>query len=134
VNLRETRKARWTEALTADKMKKCIWVRTEVVAQIEFLEWTETDHLRHARFVGLRDDKDAREVVKEYSDEFDLKESFTSSDQLQSPNTNIAEFAEHTFNDNSGRIKTQNEFHNGSQRIHDSSLKGRNGPGLLVQG
>jgi hypothetical protein len=27
VNLPETRKARWGEALTAEKMKKCVWVR-----------------------------------------------------------------------------------------------------------
>jgi len=43
VNLPETRKARWGEALTAEKMKKCVWVRPEVVAQIEFLEWTESE-------------------------------------------------------------------------------------------
>ena len=65
VNLPETRKARWGEALTAEKMKKCIWVRPEIVAQVEFLEWTDADHLRHSKFAGLRDDKSAREVVKE---------------------------------------------------------------------
>jgi bifunctional non-homologous end joining protein LigD len=65
VNLPETRKARWGEALTADKMKKCVWVRPEVVAQIEFLEWTDADHLRHSKFAGLRDDKDPTRVVKE---------------------------------------------------------------------
>ena len=65
VNLPETRKARWGEALTAEKMKKCVWVRPAVVAQVEFLEWTDADHLRHSKFVGLRDDKDARAVVKE---------------------------------------------------------------------
>jgi hypothetical protein len=32
------------------------------VAQIEFLEMAENDHLRHSRFVGLRDDKDPRKV------------------------------------------------------------------------
>jgi ATP-dependent DNA ligase len=65
VNLPETRKARWGEALTAEKMKKCVWVRPEVVAQIGFLEWTEGDRLRHSKFAGLRDDKASREVVKE---------------------------------------------------------------------
>jgi len=52
VNLPETRKARWGEALTAEKMKKCVWVRPEVVAVLEFLEWTEGDRLRHSKFVG----------------------------------------------------------------------------------
>jgi ATP-dependent DNA ligase len=65
VNLPETRKARWGEALTAEKMKKCVWVRPEVVAVLEFLEWNEGDRLRHSKFVGLRDDKNPREVVKE---------------------------------------------------------------------
>jgi ATP-dependent DNA ligase len=37
VNLPKTHKARWGEAPTAEKMKKCVWVRPEIVAQIEFL-------------------------------------------------------------------------------------------------
>jgi ATP-dependent DNA ligase len=46
-------------------MKKCVWVKPEVVAQIEFLEWTDPNHLRHSKFAGLRDDKDARQAEKE---------------------------------------------------------------------
>ena len=65
VNLPETHKGRWGDGLTADDMEKCVWVRPELVAQIEFLEWTESDHLRHSKFAGLREDKDARAVVKE---------------------------------------------------------------------
>ncbi len=65
VNLPERHKARWGQALNAEKMKNCVWVRPEVVAQLEFLEWTDADHLRHSKFVGLRDDKDPRKVVKE---------------------------------------------------------------------
>jgi ATP-dependent DNA ligase len=45
------------------------WVKPKLVAQVEFLEWTDADHLRHSKFVGLREDKDAREVVKEYAGE-----------------------------------------------------------------
>ncbi len=37
----------------------------ELVAVVEFLDWTDGDRLRHSKFVALRDDKDAREVVKE---------------------------------------------------------------------
>jgi ATP-dependent DNA ligase len=44
-------------------------VINQLVAQIEFLEWTEADHLRHSKFVGLRDDKDARSVGKEQGGE-----------------------------------------------------------------
>jgi bifunctional non-homologous end joining protein LigD len=66
VNLPETHKGRWGDGLTADDMKKCVWVRPELVAQIEFLEWTGNDHLRHSKFAGLREDKSARNVVKEF--------------------------------------------------------------------
>jgi len=64
-NLPETEPGRWGQGLTAEKMKVCIWVKPEAVAQIAFLEWTGADHLRHARFVRIRDDKDPRRVVKE---------------------------------------------------------------------
>ena len=67
VNLPETHRSRWGEGLTADDMKKCVWVRPKLVAQIEFLEWTDSDHLRHLKFAGLRDDKDLRGVVKEHA-------------------------------------------------------------------
>ncbi len=46
-------------------MKKAVWLRPEAVAQIEFLEWTDGDRLRHSKFAGLREDKDPRSVVKE---------------------------------------------------------------------
>jgi ATP-dependent DNA ligase len=65
VNLPETGRARWGEILDAEKMKKCVWARPELVAVIEFLEWTEGDRLRHSKFVALRDDKNQREVVRE---------------------------------------------------------------------
>jgi DNA ligase D-like protein (predicted ligase) len=67
VNLPETKKSRFDEELNAEKMKKAVWLRPEAVAQIEFLEWTDADRLRHSKFVGLREDKDARRVVKERS-------------------------------------------------------------------
>jgi len=69
VNLPDPQPSRWGESLTAEKMKECVWLRPEVVAQIEFLEWTAADRLRHSKFVRLRDDKDPRKVVKEQADE-----------------------------------------------------------------
>ena len=41
------------------------WVEPELVAQIAFMEWTADGRLRHPSFLGLRDDKAAREVVRE---------------------------------------------------------------------
>ncbi|PYU70098.1 MAG: hypothetical protein DMG49_11905 [Acidobacteria bacterium] len=68
-NLPETGRSRWGEELTSEKMKKAVWLRPEVVAQIEFLDWTDGDRPRHSKFVGLREDKDPRSVVKEHSGE-----------------------------------------------------------------
>ena len=65
-NLPDTHKARWGDELTAEKMKECIWLRPKPLLQIEFLEWTTGDRLRHSKFVGLRDDKNPREVVKDH--------------------------------------------------------------------
>jgi ATP-dependent DNA ligase len=53
-NLPELTAGRWGQGLTADKMKECVWLRPEVVAQIQFLEWTGADQLRHTKFGGLR--------------------------------------------------------------------------------
>ena len=41
------------------------WVRPELVGQVGFAEWTRDGRLRHPRYLGLRDDKPAREVVRE---------------------------------------------------------------------
>jgi bifunctional non-homologous end joining protein LigD len=41
------------------------WVEPQLVAQIGFTEWTGSGRLRHPRFLGLRDDKAASEVVRE---------------------------------------------------------------------
>jgi bifunctional non-homologous end joining protein LigD len=41
------------------------WVKPELVAQVAFTEWTRDGRLRHPRYLGLRDDKPAREVVRE---------------------------------------------------------------------
>jgi bifunctional non-homologous end joining protein LigD len=41
------------------------WVRPEVVVQVAFIEWTVHGKLRHPRFLGIRADKDPRQVVRE---------------------------------------------------------------------
>jgi DNA ligase D-like protein (predicted ligase) len=64
-NLPEATAGRWGQGLTAEKMKECVWVRPEVVARLDFLEWTGADHLRHTKFVAIRDDKDPSKVVRE---------------------------------------------------------------------
>jgi bifunctional non-homologous end joining protein LigD len=63
--LPEKRSGRWGEGLTAEKMKDCRWLTPSLVGMFEFVEWTPDDHLRHASFLGLREDKDPRSVVQE---------------------------------------------------------------------
>ncbi len=42
-----------------------VWVRPELVAEIAFGSWTASKTLRHASFLGLREDKPAEAVVEE---------------------------------------------------------------------
>jgi DNA ligase D-like protein (predicted ligase) len=64
-NLPETKSGRWGQGLTAAKMVDCRWLKPELVGQFEFLEWTGDHHLRHTKFIALRDDKPARDVRRE---------------------------------------------------------------------
>jgi DNA ligase D-like protein (predicted ligase) len=64
-NLPESAKGRWGEGLTAADMEKCIWLKPQLVAAIEYAEWTPANHLRHSKFIALREDKDARDVIRE---------------------------------------------------------------------
>jgi bifunctional non-homologous end joining protein LigD len=50
---------------TRDRGAGPVWVEPELVCEVEFSEWTREGTLRQASFQGLRDDKDAREVVRE---------------------------------------------------------------------
>ena len=59
-NLPEAKSGRWGAGLTAKKMVDCRWLKPVLVGQFEFVEWTGEHHLRHSRFMGLRDDTDAR--------------------------------------------------------------------------
>ena len=43
------------------------WVRPEIVIQVSFIEWTTHGKLRHPRLIGVRFDKDARQVTREQS-------------------------------------------------------------------
>lgn len=56
-----------TQQSTLIKLKKHrsvqrIW---RTVAQVRFVEWTSEGRLRHAAYLGLRSDKDAKDVTRE---------------------------------------------------------------------
>ena len=60
----EIAKAPFTVAVGLPRVR-AHWVRPEIVVQIGFIQWTVHDKLRHPRFLGVRHDKAARDVVKE---------------------------------------------------------------------
>jgi ATP-dependent DNA ligase len=65
VNLPEERTGRWGVGLTAERMTECRWLKPVLVGQFEFVEWTPDGHLRHSRFIALREDKNARHVRRD---------------------------------------------------------------------
>jgi bifunctional non-homologous end joining protein LigD len=55
----------WGGGVTPEQMNEMQWVAPEVVAQVRFVEWTPDGHLRHAAFLGLREDKPPRQITRE---------------------------------------------------------------------
>ena len=56
---------RWGQGITRAEMKRCTWLKPALVCQVKFAEWTRDGRMRQPVFLGLRDDKRAREVVRE---------------------------------------------------------------------
>ena len=50
---------------TGAEGRRVHWVRPELVGEVAFTEWTRDGTLRHPSFQGLREDKRARDVVRE---------------------------------------------------------------------
>lgn len=65
VNLPEREPGRWAQNITPREMRLCHWVKPQLVCQVRFTEWTTDGKLRHPAFLGLREDKPAREVARE---------------------------------------------------------------------
>lgn len=57
--------SRWGGGVSVEDMKEIIWTKPELVAQIQFVEWTAESRLRHSKFLGLRRDKSAKDVQRE---------------------------------------------------------------------
>jgi hypothetical protein len=62
-NLPEKKRTVW--ALTREETKNCGWLKPEPVAEIELASGPPDGHLRHSKFVGLREDENGSEVVRE---------------------------------------------------------------------
>jgi bifunctional non-homologous end joining protein LigD len=57
--------SRWGGGVSAEDMKEMTWTKPELVAQIQFVEWTAERRLRHSKFLGLRFDKVAAGICRE---------------------------------------------------------------------
>jgi len=60
----EIEKPPFTKAVGIPRLR-AHWVRPELVIQVGFIQWTKHNKLRHPRLLGMRHDKDPREVVRE---------------------------------------------------------------------
>jgi bifunctional non-homologous end joining protein LigD len=65
VNLPEKSRGRWGQGITPAVMKRCDWVEPVLVAQVKFTEWTFDEQIRQPVFLGLRTDKEAKDVARE---------------------------------------------------------------------
>jgi len=65
VDLPNSKASHWGAGVTQDQMKEMHWLKPQLVTQIRFVEWTSDGHLRHAAFLGVRDDKQPNDVRRE---------------------------------------------------------------------
>ena len=65
VDLPSKQNGQWVLGITPSMMKKMHWVSPKFVTEIKFAEWTRDGKLRAPVFLGLREDKKPREVVRE---------------------------------------------------------------------
>jgi bifunctional non-homologous end joining protein LigD len=65
VDLPSKQNGQWVLGITRSMMKKMHWINPKFVAEIEFAEWTWDGKLRAPVFIGLREDKEPGEVVRE---------------------------------------------------------------------
>jgi bifunctional non-homologous end joining protein LigD len=63
-NLPAVGRSRWDRGLSSAEMKRCRWVKPAIVARVKFAKWTRDDRLRQPVFLGVREDKDAKDVVQ----------------------------------------------------------------------
>jgi bifunctional non-homologous end joining protein LigD len=59
VHIPQSQGSSWSHGLTAAERRTAVWLRPVLVCRVRFTEWTRDGHLRHAIFIGLREDTPA---------------------------------------------------------------------------
>ncbi|HVZ29715.1 MAG TPA: DNA ligase D [Asticcacaulis sp.] len=67
------RQASAFDAVPREVEREATWVEPDIVCEVEFTEWTPDGRLRHPSFQGIREDKPARQIVREQ--EMDVKQA-----------------------------------------------------------
>ena len=65
VDLPSKQAGAWVLGITPAIMRRCHWVNPKLVCQVKFAEWTRDAKLRQPVFLGLRDDKPAKQVTRD---------------------------------------------------------------------
>src|SRR6266436_4812983 len=65
VDLPLKQNGKWVHGITPSEMRKCTWINPVFVCEIKFGEWTRDGKLRQPVFLGLREDKNPKGVVRE---------------------------------------------------------------------
>lgn len=83
--------------------KKAHWVKPVMLAEVSFSQWTQSGHVRHPVFHGLRDDKPAKAITKENPMQADV-----GSDQAGTLPANFkVTHAERVVDETSGTTKME---------------------------
>ena len=80
---RETSPFRPIPKLPRVRKDQIVWVEPQLVAEVEFAQWTHDGHLRSAVYQGLRDDKDAADVHREEPEEPEPEEAAPLEKQIR---------------------------------------------------
>ena len=59
------------------------WVRPELVAEVQFVGWSGSGRIRHATYLGLREDKPAGDIVRPAADPEAARVTYTSAPSRQ---------------------------------------------------
>lgn len=65
--------------------RRAHWVKPDLVGEVSFTEWTRDATLRHPSFQGLREDKRARDIVREQPVDAATADAPAASDEAKAP-------------------------------------------------